>query len=374
MEIEINNTSTADDDYVQVQCLRPAGRKRVPCRIRVTTPPATQATTVVLTNPDGRLRFPATANTTATVTVPSDGSWAAFEITGETGSAALNDAVIEAHCNTATGATLATKTVTVFWFDNATIAVNVGGPYSVQGNRYTPAPANAVNYVANARIRPAGVNCAAPQVANLRIGILQNNLGAVHAVTWSAPAPTWNAGVAVGTRVDVPTSVRRTRSLPAGTFNDSEAQVAPLYDQPGKGSTLDPNSLQPPTGCPAAAAATSFDSPSPTMPPLVLPMQNGAGVNVGSVRYNTVSTSTVDGFIIWTVVFNTTTNEVCALRQRLWDLNVDSAAVGVQQATAAATDTAPTQDPVTAGPFGNNVINDPANQVITPTGTTTLIR
>lgn len=368
MEIEINNTPATDDDYVQLKWEHPVKRHVVHCRIRVPTPSA-QSTTVVITNPDGRLRFPNDGDTTTTVTVPADGSWASFDISGQTGSAAMNDAVIQAHCNTATGALLATKSVTVFWFDQAQIDVAIGGNYALTGGRYTPSPANAVDYSAQARIRPAGVNCAAPQVSSMRIGIVQNNTAAVHTVIWSNPVIAWNAGVAAGTQAAAPASVRRTRSLPAGVYNDSETHVAPLYDQPGQTSTLDPNSLKPPIGCANGAAATSSDAPSPTLPPLQLPVQNASGSVVGQASY-TASTTTRDAFITYAVVFDTTSSELCALRQRTWDLNVDSTAATPQHATAAAADAAPVGAPVTAAPFGNDVINNPANQAITQAGTT----
>ncbi|MEZ0469750.1 N-acetylmuramoyl-L-alanine amidase [Luteimonas salinilitoris] len=110
MEIEINNTSTSDDDWV-MQCTHDP-RHTLTCRIRTTGSPANDVATV-LTNPDGRLRFPGASDASTTVTVPSDGSWLEFQISGNTGSATVGDAVIEAHCQDAAGAVLASKGVTV---------------------------------------------------------------------------------------------------------------------------------------------------------------------------------------------------------------------------------------------------------------------
>src|SRR3954453_20415138 len=70
-EIEINNTPAVTDDLVALKCLHPAHRSRVHCRIRATGAPAAAAT-VVLTNPDGRLRFAGAADTTRTLTLPAD--------------------------------------------------------------------------------------------------------------------------------------------------------------------------------------------------------------------------------------------------------------------------------------------------------------
>ena len=175
MEIEVNNTSATNDDLVQLQCTHPARRHNVSCRIRAQGG-GTGNATIVLTNPDGRLRFPNSGDTTKTVTVPRSGSWVAFEISGETASNALNDAVIEAHCNTATGALKGRKTVTVFWFDQARIDIATPGTYRLVGNTLQSTGGNAANYSAQARIRPAGVDCSVPQVTDLRIGIMQNDV------------------------------------------------------------------------------------------------------------------------------------------------------------------------------------------------------
>jgi hypothetical protein len=56
VSIQINNTPLAKDDVVQVKCDHPVRRFTVPCRIRLIGP-ATAPLTIVLTNPDGRLRL-----------------------------------------------------------------------------------------------------------------------------------------------------------------------------------------------------------------------------------------------------------------------------------------------------------------------------
>lgn len=107
MEIEINNTPTTDDDWVILRCTH-----MTDCRIRAIESTGNDAT-VVLTNPDGRLRFPNEADTTTTVVLPSDGSWVTFQIFGHIASNAVGDAVIEAHCYEATKPVKASKAVTV---------------------------------------------------------------------------------------------------------------------------------------------------------------------------------------------------------------------------------------------------------------------
>lgn len=124
MEIEIDNTSTIDDDWV-VRCPH-TPRHSVSGRIRAVGSAANDAT-VVLVNPDGRLRFPNDTDTTRTLTVPRNGSLVTFEISGQTASSATGDAVIEAHCQTATGPVKARKGVTV-------VAVELQGLDDPNGN------------------------------------------------------------------------------------------------------------------------------------------------------------------------------------------------------------------------------------------------
>ena len=50
---------------------------------------------------------------------------------------------------------------------------------------------------------------------------------------------------------------------------------------------------------------------------------------------------------------------------------MDSAGAGAQRATAAAAHVAPTATPVTAAPYYNDELNDPANRSVNPVGTAT---
>jgi hypothetical protein len=321
----------------------------------------------VLTNPDGRLRFPESADTTKTVALPADGSWVPFEISGERGSAAIGDAVIEAHCQTATGDLKGSKPVTVFWFDNLQIKITPGGNYTLAGGVFQVVGAHAVDYSAEARIRPAGVDCTTPQVTNLRVGILQNMLTGVRRINWNSPAITWNPGVPAGTRVTVPKGMTRTITLPRAA-NDSATTVAPLYDQPAKADTIDADSLKPPTGCTGSAAATSNDNPSgPAPPTFLVPALTAAGNNVGVITYRFKNRTNQDGFTTWVVIFDTSSNVFCALRQRGWNLNIDSARAAHQRATADAADAAVASDPLTAPRFANDLLNNPPSTVTAAT-------
>ncbi len=109
MELQVNNTATTDDDMVRLQSS--GNRPLVECRIRATSP--CSSSRVELVNPDGRLRFPGELDRTRTVSLSGDGSWTPFQISGQMGSDTAHDAIIEAHCDQATGPVKATIGVTV---------------------------------------------------------------------------------------------------------------------------------------------------------------------------------------------------------------------------------------------------------------------
>jgi hypothetical protein len=351
MEIEINDTPAINDDLVELKCEHPSHRNVVNCRIRATSTCPTSST-VVLTNPDGRLRFPNAADTTTTVTVPGDGSWAPFQISGENPSNAIADAVIEAHCNTATGEIKARKGVTVFWFDQAQIVLTAGGNYALVGNNYTVPGNVAVSFSAQARIRPSGVDCSAPQVTNLRVGIMQESSNFRITTTWDTPTIVWVGAVASGTTVTVPTTQRETTTYDPSVsqpVNDGLAGAYPLY-------STNATALKPPMGCTGGGAATSNDTPGQgAQATFVLPVRIGGAV-VGTVTWSRrVNTTRTENFRTFCVIYDTTTNQYCALREARWSVNADSAAAGPQTASVNA-DAAASVDPAT-GVQANNALN-----------------
>jgi len=365
MEIEINDTPDTKDDVVLLKCDRAPHRPTVNCRIRATGS-CSQSSTVVLTNPDHRLRFPGAGDTTTTVTVPQDGSWASFQISGEVKSDAIGDAVIEAHCATAAGEKKASKGVTVVWFDQAHITITPGANYGIVGNRYAAAGV-AASFSVQARIRPAGVDCHVPQITPLRVAIMQNVPAAMtHRITWGNPTIAWAGAAPSGTAVAVPSQIQFSMSNPA-LSDDSAASVDPVYDQPGKADTIDANSLKPPNGCTGGGTATSNDTPDVQGPATInFPAQVG-GTQVGVVTYRRTRMQIDMDFTTWAAIFNTSDNHFCVLRQANWACHVDSAAAGPQHATATG-DADPTSTPVTGAPYFNTNINNAANQRTGPLG------
>lgn len=361
--VEVNNTPAVNDDLVQLKCLNPAHRHHTPCQVKLKAP-GPRNVNVVLANPDSRLRFPLPADTTKALTLPSGGGFVGFSIGGAKASTAIGDAVIEVHLDSAGGVLLGSKGATVFSFDNDAINLTATNNYGFSPtNSYTAIGGHGVDHTAKARIRPAGVDCSAPMVTNLRVGVAQNTFpprGRVR--TWTSPTIVFSPALPSGIPVTVPTTRHNSIkvTLPA---NDTDAFADPLYDRPGAGQ-LTATSLNPPTGCAGGADSTTFDTPStPVNPTLVLPVTTtiaGLTFPAGTVTWGSRRLVHTDNFISWVVIFDTVTKQMCPLRERSWTLNMDSNLAGQKPAVAASDKVASTAI-LSGAPFSNTRSRDPAN-------------
>ncbi len=379
VEIEVNNTSGSDDDVVPLSGTTKWDTS-TPGRIRLSSS-WTKDMTIVLVNPpagNGELNYrrlslgSSTVNTaedgSLTLALPKDGSWVPFTISGSRGSQGVGDALIEAHKDSSGGATKTTAHVSVYWLDNANIIVSVGGYYGLTAANYTVTTGNshAVDYAAWATIKPSGLSGSAPQLANLRVGIMQNANSATHHRIWDTPVNFQWLTSASPLTVTTYEQLDLTSSIP-GRFNDSEASVAPLYDQPGRSGMLDSRSLQIPYGISGGDTARSNDTPSPGFVPTWTHFIRSSGAVVAQVTYsNRVKATMNDSFETWAVFFNTTTNATTPIRQAHWNLNVDSLVTNPQTPQKAVITTPSGGTPVTlapieSGPYAVAVINAPPN-------------
>jgi hypothetical protein len=328
----------------------PARQFNVNCQMRLVGPSVGNVG-VTLSNPDGRLRFPNPANATVNLTLDAGGAFSAFTISGANASAAIGDAVIHIAV-TAGGTEITTKKVTVVSFDQGSMQLAPGGNYNFVGApatavTYGPAGA-AVSFDSSARIRPAGVDCTAPQLTNLRVAIMQQTSGMVYTTTWDTPTVAW-AGAAQPTTV-VPTTRRSSRVYdPAVTqpindgFDLATDHAFPLYSKLAA-------ALTPPSGCTGAGHATSSDSPNhPTSPTSQLPILDPAtGATVGTLTWTRrINTTRVQHFKTFCVVFDSgPSQQFFSLREANWDINLDSAGAGPQHATVNADGPAATDPPL----------------------------
>jgi hypothetical protein len=396
VEIQINPTLKPPNNLVPIKCLLPAADGQITqCRIRAVGAGA-PTYTVVLTNPDHRLRFPGDADTMLSIDLPPDGSWFDFAVSGVRGSAKLDDAQIEVHCGTAAGSLLAMKPVTVFWLD-AHLDITVGGTYeSAFGDvQFRVVGQPAVSFKASAEIKPKAIDCTAPQIRDLRVGIIQNsmppdgNKARIRKVLYGPPTMTWLQDAKPGIKVSIPSQWHRTLAIEV-ISNDSTDATAPFYGL-SEGKDHKPAIHKPPIGCKGGSIAASQDTPgTPLHGSISVRVTDGSGhmaewepvtdffdkkletaaviggkgVTLGTAIYPFQQVIHKEKFITWVVVFNEKTKAFCCLRQRTWILDLDSSDPSRWTAKPDAADAEPTVAPVTDKPF-SNILNDHMNNWVT---------
>ena len=349
VEVQINSTPDRNDDMVEVRSpISPDKRRKIKARVRLPDT-APNDVTVVLTNPDGRLRFPGPADTTKTLILPRNRDWVEFEISGEIKSDAKDDARVEVHQDTAEGLLLGHQTVTVFYFES-TMTVIQGGSYEWNaGHVYAPLNGPAVTFEASATVQPANLDCTAAPLKDIRIGIMQNARSQRRSLIVDKPTINCLPGIPSGTRVTVP-EIRLMSKSVLQFVNDSTSQSAPLYSQ-------ETGALASPVNC-GGGPAVSRDTPHMNFATIDIPPKppSLAGVAEGTLTYEVRRVTFDDTFRIWSVSFDVVTQEAIPLRERDWNLRVDSDATTPQQATVSPLDFAPTNVPVEAPPFFNDVL------------------
>jgi hypothetical protein len=355
LDIQINNTTATNDDLVVLNSTHPAQQFNVNCQMRLQGPSVGNVT-VVLSNPDGRLRFPGPGNTTVNLTLDAAGAFSAFQISGNAASAAMNDAVI--HMALTNGSEITTKGVTVVSFDTASMQLTQGNAYNFVGPAatavsYAAAGNLAVSFSSSARLRPAGVDCTVPQLKDLRMAIMQETSAMDFETTWDTPTIAFTGATQP---VTVPATRRSTRVFDPAVaqpindgFNLATDHAFPLYSKLAA-------ALQPPSGCSGSAAAQSTDGPNhPTSPTSQLPIQDGTGATIATVTWtNRINTTRVQNFRTFCAVFNQVSNAFFSLREATWSLNTDSAAAAPQLASVNA-DAPAAANPTAVAPQANNV-------------------
>ncbi len=211
--------------------------------------------------------------------------------------------------------------------------------------------APAVSFKAQATLKPAGVNCAAPSLANIRIAFMQETSGKATIRFWTNVTVVWNAGVRNKTVIEH-TTMRRSLVFAAGVpqpLNDGvRDQDFPLYSRSAA-------AIQAPLGCTGAAAATSNDSPDSLFPlTFSIPAVATDGSIAGNAIWQTQDHITrTQHFRTYCVVFDTASQNFIALRQSTWDLALDSSPGGMHQATVSGADDPATAVPASARPQAN---------------------
>ncbi len=378
IEIEIAKTPAQNDDVVLLQSTVPVHRNKVTARARAVGNP-TENVTAVLTNPDGRLRFPDVGNATATLTLPASGAWVDFEISGESASSVKDDAIVEAHCNSATGPLCGSEKMTVFTFDSASIQVTAVGSYPQQappvgGVYITSGLEHTVNFEAQASIRPSGLDCTVAPIKNLRVGVMQNLEGSTYSYRVSDPEFRFTDEAIPGDTASFPEAVESRLVHPA-KYNDAVPGSAPLYDGPGAFPVIGgANSQVLPGGCGQASPPKATTSDTPSLEGLLITVRSlrpGTTVQIGTASYRNVDwVHLMASFRTWAAILDVATGELTLVRETTWNLDVSSNGTTPQKASPSSTSGIASTLPVIDPPYAST----PVTPQRIPIGTMTVTK
>lgn len=350
-EIQVNKTATADDDYVQIKGEICPHVYTTPCQVKVVgCPPGDVPVTLV--NPDDRLGFP--TDQKISLTLPASGAWVDFPITGQDKSKKVGDAKIELHHGGSDGPVCKKQTATVFWFNKDSIKGERGNRYVYDPvvGAFNASPYPAVTMRGHAELQPDSANCAAPQITNLVVGMVQNSLRLNYSYNYKRPQFVWTPQAVKGDVVSYPREIDNALTVP-GTLLDS-ATNGPLYDM-----TVTNAPAPCGTGDSYITDNPGFNSGLPAEHTTLDLMAHG--VVVARVTYDLVVEVDV-AFMSWTVIYDTVSggSDVTPLIRRGWDVDAVSTShpgdrVSIDFFSHRST------CPVTTPPTANTALADPAN-------------
>lgn len=323
-KIEINNSTSPSNDlvmYFQGPILSPDPRTMfpldVPCRVQLIgqVPSTVKINIQNAQSQTGQAGFATTAtavpsNATAdglemqTNGSNSGGPWTTFYIGGKTKSQAKNDAKIEAIMPGTNGSDhpIGPVKLTVFSCKNALMELDQGSAYifpeTPKNNPTTlsitvagyPNAHQAIYNVASASLRPNGLDTTAPQLNNLRVGVVQNALkGTGTKVIWQLDSKnpfTFNAGVKAGSTQLV--SEYETLDISFPTAFDDYLNNPPIEDNV---TNEQPAHL--------GHTFAGDDTPGTVLSPLSLDFPEPP---LGTAHYQLASLSIHDSFLDWCTV------------------------------------------------------------------------
>ncbi len=373
VEINVNDTADAKDDMVRKEQKigTTAWRQWIPCTVKIPeSGPGKTITSIGVTAESGTMKFSdaqakpgdsdaGAANVNVTLDAQGQGK---FWITGITQSTNKGDSKLQIRKNGATGDVLATQSMTVFWFD-ATITFPSQSAASKAGDLYgITNPQYAWTFSGDATIKPSGLDSTAPQIANMRLGFVQN---VQTTRKWHVNNPTVQAGsgapssstvTVASTRIGTVTwqsYVLDRRSPQSRMLRDQ----TPLYDgyeafdTSGKSTINNDDSPQAPADTHSKAAqAVQGNQTWPV-----------------TVDYQWEKTVIQDDFLLWLGVADVDNTgwlpnppSVVPIRQVDWKFHADSSANGLQTPTGG-THKVPDTVPVVTGQTANQRGANPAN-------------
>ncbi len=196
--VNVNDTETEKDDIVrkETKVANTYYRQWVPCTVLIAEAGKRSITSITATATGGALKFTqdqgaepgADVTPTADVQVTLDASGKGrFYVTGgTTQSTDKGDVTLEIHKDSATGALLVSKAMTVFWYQPTLTITGLSSPSgntaSISassdpngGADVTIELTNGVSFNAAADVIPTGLDCKAPQISSWILGVVQDS-------------------------------------------------------------------------------------------------------------------------------------------------------------------------------------------------------
>ncbi len=373
VEIEINNTSTTDDDGVILQSV-PVSQVdlSVPCRARIVGTSA--ATAVTLNSAGHKIKFGSSSSSVADsydVTLPADSGWASFVISGVTASSAMNDESITAALGTAAASTsdaVSVASVTVYSFGNPTLIVSNSFPYELitlhDGTGYKLSGDfyqnhHAVLISSSAEIMPSGADRTKAPLTYYYIGPAQNAnfTSGILELTYDTPSITYSYSSVTG--LVVPQKIVDTKSL-SGPYLDSQTDNRPFIYPLGQFPYA---RVLPRSSSSGTELAIVGDSPGLEIKIAkddLKPNPSGSG-NV-NVQYHPAGIRAKIFFKTWTIAHDIVNNKTIPLLQKTWSVDVSwTSSGGVSGGTdvSASVSALSSPDPVFVAPTADTQSSGP---------------
>lgn len=313
-EIQVNHSVATDDDYVQIKDEICSQLFKTVSRAKVTGYPPSKVS-VTLVNPDKRLGFP--ADSTLELDLPANGDWVNFEFTGQNKSKKIGDAKIVLHHGKANGPVCKEQSVTVFWFDNDSIEGASGNRYVYDKTKgkFQADPNPAITIRGHANIKPDSLNCSAPQIKDLVVGIVQNSTRASYIIKYINPQFKWTPLAVRGDKVSYFKELGLATLVTKKTLDNTPGDPNPVYDM-----TI----TNPPAPCGSGNTVIDDNPGYQSLPPSHQTLDlMSHGVVVAQVTYELEIRVDVD-FMCWTVIYDKGTRDVVPLIRRGWQVNAVS--------------------------------------------------
>jgi len=328
----VKNTVGVIEDGAPVKPLR----LRTPCHVWVEGTPDADVK-VVLKNPDTKLLMTKQLTATTKLTLPANGDKVNFLLYGETQSAAIGDAKVEAHLDDKSDKLLGDQKVTVFYFDPK-LVLSPDGHYATLKKEYQPqAGHGTIKLSSSARAKPDTVDINAGVLADIDIGIAQNTLSIKRSYLEDKPLVRWGPGIKAGTKANVPSKLSREKVL-ATASNDTSPTNDPLFS----------NRLARPNAASAQAYAFVSQLSSQFNVSVKDPDTNEI---VGTAIYSLNSISFDDHWRTWCVAYKKDSKAEFPVSEGTWDLKFSTKDAAADQVAKAGAVAAAANAPIRGTPF-----------------------